>query len=131
MDEIYSTYDCYAAYVQSIELKGITAAEQSKAFMENIRANTPTAVGGATVTATIDYKTGVRRVTNSGAETPTGLPASNVVTLELGNAGKVILRPSGTEPKIKLYYTAVGKTWPDANSRLEKFRETMSAFLPD
>ena len=131
MDEIYSTYGCYAAYVQSIELKGITAAEQSKAFMENIRANTPPAVGGATVTATIDYKTGVRRVTNSGAETPTGLPASNVVTLELGNAGKVILRPSGTEPKIKLYYTAVGKTWPDANSRLEKFRETMSAFLPD
>ena len=130
MDELYERFGCFAAYVQSIELKGVTAAEQSRAFMEKIRANTPSEVGGCPVTATVDYKTGVRKPTDGGAETKTGLPASNVVTLELGACGKVILRPSGTEPKIKLYYTAVGKTWAEADERMRNFRKTMSAFLP-
>ena len=130
MDELYERFGCFAAYVQSIELKGVTAAEQSRAFMENIRANTPSEVGGCPVTATVDYKTGVRKPADGSAETKTGLPASNVVTLELGDYGKVILRPSGTEPKIKLYYTAVGKTWAEADERMEDFRKTMSSFLP-
>ena len=130
MDQLYARFGCYKAYVQSIELQGITAAEQSRAFMENIRANTPTEVGGCPVTATVDYKTGVRTAADTGAQTPTGLPASNVVTLELGGSGKVILRPSGTEPKIKLYYTAVGKTWADADERMERLKGTMSAYLP-
>ncbi len=130
MDALYRQFGCYAAYVQSVELQGIDAPEISKAFMSNIRANTPAEVAGCKVTATVDYLTGVRKCLKCGTETPTGLPKSNVFTIELGEFGKIIFRPSGTEPKIKLYYTAVGKTWDEANARMDSFKAEMAAFLP-
>ncbi len=130
MDALYRQFGCYAAYVQSVELRGITANEISKAFMANIRANTPTEVAGCPVTATVDYLTGIRKCIKCGLETQTGLPKSNVFTLELGDKGKIIFRPSGTEPKIKLYYTAVGKDWDEANALMDRFKAEMAGFLP-
>ncbi len=130
MDALYRKYGCYAAYVQSVELQGITANEVSKAFMTNIRENSPAQVSGCKVTATVDYLTGLRKCLKCGTESQTGLPKSNVFTLELGDKGKIIFRPSGTEPKIKLYYTAIGPTWEEANALMEQFKEAMSGFLP-
>lgn len=130
MDALYKQYGCYAAYVQSVELKGVAAGEIAKSFMSNIRENCPAEVAGCKVTATVDYLTGVRKCLQCGKEEATGLPKSNVFTLELGEHGKIILRPSGTEPKIKLYYTAVGKTWDEANALLGQFKEAMAGFLP-
>ncbi len=130
MDALYRRFGCYAAYVQSVELQGITANEVSKAFMNRIRENTPAEVAGCKLTATVDYRTGVRKCLKCGKEEQTGLPKSNVFTLELGEQGKIILRPSGTEPKIKLYYTAIGSSWDEANARMEQFKEAMSGFLP-
>lgn len=130
MDALYRQFGCYAAYVQSVELQGIDAPKISKSFMENIRTNTPETVAGCKVVATVDYLTGVRKCLMCGTEEPTGLPTSNVFTLELGDYGKIIFRPSGTEPKIKLYYTAVGSTWDEANARMDSFKAEMAAFLP-
>ena len=130
MDALYRQFGCYAAYVQSVELQGITAAETSKAFMTNVREHTPEAVAGCKVTATVDYLTGVRKCRMCNTQSEVGLPASNVFTLELGDKGKIIFRPSGTEPKIKLYYTAVGKTWEEANQLMDAFKSEMSGFLP-
>ena len=130
MDALYRQFGCFSAYVQSVELQGITANEISKAFMANIRTNAPAEVAGCKVTATVDYLTGTRKCLKCGTEAPTGLPASNVFTLELGDDGKVIFRPSGTEPKIKLYYTAVGKTWEDANALLDGLKTDLSGYLP-
>ena len=130
MDALYRQFGCYAAYVQSVELQGITAAETSKAFMTNVREHTPEEVAGCKVTATVDYLTGVRKCRLCDTQSEIGLPASNVFTLELGDKGKIIFRPSGTEPKIKLYYTAVGKTWEEANQLLDAFKSEMSGFLP-
>ena len=130
MDALYRQFGCYSAYVQSVELQGIEANEISKAFMTNIRENTPSEVAGNKVTATVDYLSGVRKCKKCDSETPTGLPSSNVFTLELGDQGKIIFRPSGTEPKIKLYYTAVGKTWEDADKLMDNFKSDMAGFLP-
>lgn len=130
MDALYRQFGCYAAYVQSVELQGITANEISRAFMSNIRENSPGEVAGCAVSATVDYLSGVRRSLENGAEAQTGLPSSNVFTLELGEKGKIIFRPSGTEPKIKLYYTAIGQGWEDANNLMDQFKSAMAGFLP-
>ena len=130
LDALYARFGCYAAYVQSVELQGITAAEVSKEFMANIRAHTPEQIGGCAVTATADYLASERKDTAAGTCSPIDLPKSNVFTMELGEQGKIIVRPSGTEPKIKLYYTAVGKTWEQANALLDSFRKGMAGFLP-
>ena len=130
LDALYARFGCYAAYVQSVELQGITAAEVSREFMANIRAHTPEQIGGCAVTATADYLASERKDTAAGTRSPIDLPKSNVFTMELGEQGKIIVRPSGTEPKIKLYYTAVGKTWEQANALLDSFRKGMAGFLP-
>lgn len=130
LNKLYEELGCFAAYVQSIELQGITANEVSKAFMSSIRENTPAEIAGCKVTATVDYLTGVRKCLACGKQEPTGLPTSNVFTMELGEQGKIIVRPSGTEPKIKLYYTAVGKTWDEAKTLLVALQAAMSGFLP-
>ena len=130
MDALYREFGCYSAYVQSVELQGITANEVSKAFMANIREHTPAEVAGCKLTATVDYLTGVRKCLKCGAESKTGLPASNVFTMELGEKGKIIFRPSGTEPKIKLYYTSIGQSWEEANALMGSFKEAMAGFLP-
>ena len=130
MDALYRQFGCFAAYVQSVDLQGITANEVAKAFMANIREHTPDDVAGCKVTATVDYLTGIRKCMKCGKESQTGLPSSNVFTLELGESGKIIFRPSGTEPKIKLYYTAVGQSWEEANTLMERFKAAMAGFLP-
>ena len=130
LNKLYGELGCFAAYVQSIELQGITANEVSRAFMSSIRENTPAEIAGCKVTATVDYLSGVRKCLACGKQEPTGLPTSNVFTMELGEQGKIIVRPSGTEPKIKLYYTAVGKTWDEANALMAALKDAMCGFLP-
>lgn len=130
LDSLYEKFGCYAAKVQSVELQGITANEVSKAFMTSIRENTPMQVGGCDVTATADYLTSVYKCFTCGKQEQIALPKANVFTMELGEKGTIIVRPSGTEPKIKLYYTAIGKDWTEANSLLASLQNGMADFLP-
>lgn len=130
LDSLYAKFGCYAAKVQSIELQGITANEVSKAFMASIRENTPAEIAGVTVSATADYQSSVYKCLTCGKTDAIDLPKSNVFTMELGEKGKIIVRPSGTEPKIKLYYTAIGKDWDEANALLASLQDGMKGFLP-
>lgn len=130
LDSLYAKFGCYAAKVQSVELQGITANEVSKAFMAFIRENTPAEVGGCAVTATADYQSSIYKCLTCGKTETIALPKSNVFTMELGEKGKIIVRPSGTEPKIKLYFTAIGKDWDEANALLASLQAGMAGFLP-
>ena len=126
LDDLYARFGYYLAHVQSIELTGADAMEKAAAMMANLRANVPAAIGGATVTQVRDYKTGIATNLATGAQTPILLPRSNVLELILGEQGSVIARPSGTEPKVKFYYTAVGKTQEDAKVLLDACVAQMS-----
>ena len=124
--ELYAAYGNYFAKVQSVELTGADAMEKAAKMMADLRMSAPKAIGGAEVTVIRDYASRISKDLMSGTETEIGLPKSNVLEFVLGEKGSVIVRPSGTEPKVKFYYTAVGKTDAEAQELLAKMMEQMS-----
>ena len=94
--------------------------------MTQYRTNAPASIGGATVTALKDYQRQINHDFTSGNETPINLPKSNVLEFVLGDQGSLIVRPSGTEPKVKFYYTAVGKNEAEAKKLLEAMKEQIN-----
>ncbi|MBP3478237.1 MAG: phospho-sugar mutase [Oscillospiraceae bacterium] len=126
LDEVYAKYGYYLAYVQSIELTGADAMEKAAKMMADLRRDVPAFIGGAAVTAVRDYKSSVAKDLVTGEETVIDLPKSNVLELLLGEKGSVIARPSGTEPKVKFYYTAVGETKEAAKALLDACVAQMS-----
>lgn len=126
LNTVYETYGYYLAHVQSIELTGADAMEKAAQMMADLRASVPETIGGAAVTAVRDYRSGIDKDIATGTETKIALPKSNVLEFILGNSGSVIVRPSGTEPKVKFYYTAVGKTENAAQTLLEAMVAQMS-----
>ncbi len=126
LEALYATYGYYLAHVQSIELTGADAMEKAAAMMADLRSNAPAVIGGAEVTLVRDYSTSIARDLRTGTQTEIDLPKSNVLEFVLGEQGSVIARPSGTEPKVKFYYTAVGKSKEDAQRLLESCIAQMS-----
>ena len=126
LEAAYSTYGQYLAYVQSIELTGADAMEKAAKMMADLRSEVPETIGGAKVTGVRDYKTSVARDLTTGAESTILLPKSNVLELLLGDKGSVIARPSGTEPKVKFYYTSVAPTKEEAKAQLDAMVKQMS-----
>ncbi len=123
---LYETHGFYLAHVQSIELTGADAMEKAASLMAGLRSDVPVAIGGAKVTVVNDYQIRQSIDLATGVKTPILLPKSNVLELILGQQGSVIARPSGTEPKVKFYYTAVGKTKEDAETLLDAMVAQMS-----
>ena len=126
LNDIYETYGNYLSYVESVELTGADAMEKAANMMAQLRQNAPAAIGGATVTEIRDYKSSVAKDLATGETSTIKLPSSNVLEFILGQSGSVIVRPSGTEPKVKFYYTAVGKTKDDAQKLLDAMQAQMS-----
>ncbi len=124
--DLYKTYGYYLAYVQSIELTGSDAMEKAAAMMADLRQNVPATIGGAAVTGVRDYKTSQAKDLVTGEESVISLPKSNVLELLLGQKGSVIARPSGTEPKVKFYYTAVAEDQAAAKALLDAMVAQMS-----
>ena len=123
MTTMYEKYGYYKDGVQSITLSGIEGLQKIQDIMNALRANAPKQIGGFDVIAVRDYKTGKIKNIASGEESETGLPASNVLYFELTDNAWVCVRPSGTEPKLKLYYGICGKSADDADAiaaRMEK-----------
>jgi len=91
-----------------------------------LRESVPASIGGAKVTCVRDYRSSVSKDIDTGEETVIRLPKSNVLEFLLGDSGSVIARPSGTEPKVKFYYTAVAHDKGAAQTLLDAMVEQMS-----
>lgn len=126
LEDLYRTYGIYLANVQSLELTGADAMEKAANLMANLRNNIPASIGGAAVTCVKDYLAREEKNILTGEVEPILLPKSNVLEFILGENGSVIARPSGTEPKVKFYYTAVAATANEANDLLNAMKEQMS-----
>ena len=130
MDALYSRFGWHEARVLSCELQGPDAMEISAGFMAQMRRELPKAVCGITVTSVTDYQARVTHDLVHGTEEAVTLPKSNVLVLQLGEKGTVILRPSGTEPKVQIYLTAVDADRAAAMKLLDDMAAEMSGYLP-
>ena len=126
---LYEKYGYYFEGVQSIYMEGLDGKERMDAFMENLRNNPLKELGGLKVVSVRDYKTGVITDVLTGKNEPTGLPSSNVLYYENSNGDVVVVRPSGTEPKLKLYYLVNGTTAEKANAAIDACKATMQSYL--
>jgi phosphoglucomutase len=126
MVAMYEKYGYYKDSVRSITLAGIEGLQKIQDIINGLRENPPAEIGGYKVLAFRDYKTGKIKDTATGAEKETGLPASNVLYFDLEEDAWVCVRPSGTEPKLKLYYGIKGKTEADAEAIAERMGKALA-----
>ncbi len=131
MIELYERYGYYKEELYTVTLKGIDGAEKIQSIMSNVRSNPPEYISQYKVNLFADYKTNVKLDYASGAKCETGLPCSNVLYFEMDNDMWCCIRPSGTEPKVKLYMGVKGKTQAEADSLMESFKAAFLKLLED
>ena len=105
MTAMYAQYGLYVEDLISLTKKGQRGAEEIQEMMAELRANPPAQIAGLPVVETRDFHTGTIRNLGTGAESATGLESSNVLQFILADGSKISARPSGTEPKIKFYFS--------------------------
>ncbi len=113
LEEIYSQYGRYLNQVDSFEFPGLTGMDKMASIMESLRERPLEEISGIKVTKAVDYK----------KTEETGLPAANVLIYILEDGATVIVRPSGTEPKIKTYFTTLGKDKAEAQAKKDQLAE--------
>ncbi len=116
IDSLYEEYGYYLNHTSAFEFDGAAGMEKMNNIMAEIRENIPTEIDGKKVVKVSDYLLKYELDTVTGEKTAIDLPTSNVISFSLEGDNGVIIRPSGTEPKIKAYITAVGKDFNDAES---------------
>ncbi len=126
LESIYSRVGYYSENVASLTMAGIEGLNHIAAIMANLRENPPSRIGAYEVKRIRDYKSGMIRDCESGAETGTGLPSADVLYYDLENDGWVAVRPSGTEPKIKLYFGIRSASEEDAAGETEEMKKNVA-----
>lgn len=128
LDEIYQKYGYYFCKQKSFTCEGQTGMQKIAGIMEDLHHNPPKEVAGMKVAVVRDYETSTA-VYSDGHTEPLNFPKSNVVAFHLEDCSSLIVRPSGTEPKIKLYIEAVGKTAELATKQRETLEEAGTKLL--
>ena len=118
VQQIFKEYGYYIENVVSTTLPGKDGLSRMKEIMTGLRNNPPAEIAGLKVTAVRDYLKGIRK--EGDKEEPTGLPVSDVLYFELEKGCWVCVRPSGTEPKIKLYVNSNDKDESEARALNER-----------
>ena len=129
MDEMYSEYGFYKNTTLNFGFSGAAGMQKMADIMSNLRANAPKEIASYKVLKIADYKESKEYDLVTGEEKTIDLPKSNVLSYSLEGEHACIFRPSGTEPKIKLYITAVGKDAKDAQDITDKLAESAKVYL--
>lgn len=128
-ENLYKKYGVYVHSQQSFVCEGASGMEKMKEIMGGLRANHPTEIGGLKVTVFEDYIASTSKNVETGEVTAITLPKSDVLSFKLTDGASVVIRPSGTEPKIKAYYTTTGKTFEQAKALEAKIAEDFTKIL--
>ena len=119
LEAIYAKFGRYLNKVDSFEFPGLSGMDKMAAIMDSLRKDPPAEIGGYKVTKVTDYE----------KSEETGLPAANVLIYALDGGATVVVRPSGTEPKIKTYFTTLGKDLAEAQAQKDKLAEALKPIL--
>lgn len=119
LEEIYQQYGRYLNQVDSFEFPGLSGMEKMSEIMESLRKNKLTEIAGVKVVQVTDYEEPEK----------TGLPKANILIYALEDGSGVVVRPSGTEPKIKIYFTTKGRDLAEAKAKKDALSASMKPFL--
>ena len=119
LEEIYAKFGRYLNKVDSFEFPGLSGMEKMAGIMDGLRKNPPAEIGGYKVASVTDYQDTEK----------TGLPKANVLIYALEGGATVVVRPSGTEPKIKTYFTTLGKDLAQAQAQAQAQKDRLAAAL--
>ena len=131
LDALFERYGYFVESVTNVIMDTPDGKERMASTMQSLRDDSPTEIGGKKIVTAADYKSGICKNLETGEKTPTGLPSSNMLCYVTEDGGTVIIRPSGTEPKIKIYVLTKGATREaakkNADDSLEAFRKLLGA----
>ncbi len=125
---MYDEYGVYFNKLDNFTCEGASGMERMNEIMSDLRKNPPKSIGGLAVEAVADYEASAKTYTDGKTEEIT-LPKSNVITFSLQDSASVVIRPSGTEPKIKVYYTTKGAEKADAVALQQKLSADFTKIL--
>ena len=126
---MYEEYGYYKADLESIRMPGKEGQEKINAMLADLRENSPQEINGEEVVVKKDYLVGKSYDLKTGAESDIDLPESNVLQFKLADKTLVTVRPSGTEPKIKFYFSVVGASEEDADQKLAEIKEDVMSLV--
>ena len=118
---LYEKYGWYGEKTHNLVMPGLDGLEKMAALMQSLRAQPPVEIGGVKVAQYKDYSDGTVHDAATGAVTPMPLSGSNVLRFELTDGSHIVVRPSGTEPKIKVYILTKGADAAERDANLEKY----------
>jgi phosphoglucomutase len=128
-DRLCQQYGFYTQGLVNVQFEGAAGMKKMAQLMENLRQNRPENIGGKAVVGFADYRESYDEDYATGAKETLHLPKSNVLTFRLEEGAQVIFRPSGTEPKMKAYITAIGDTKEAADSLADTLSAAAKALL--
>mgnify|MGYP002748315985 FL=1 len=129
LERIYAEYGRYLNKVNSYEFPGLSGMETMAGIMTKLRENPPAEFAGYKVVTVADYKARTKTDVATGKTEPIELPAANVLIYTLAGGASVVVRPSGTEPKIKTYFTTKGKDLAEAEAKKEELAAAVKPLL--
>ena len=121
LDALYAKYGYYGEKTLNLVMPGLEGMALMANLMAKLRQAPPAEIAGTTVLRQKDYQDGTERDTTSGAVSPMALVGSNVLAYDLADETTIVVRPSGTEPKIKVYVLAKGKDSTDSQEKVAKY----------
>ena len=121
LDVLYAEYGYYGEKTLNLVMPGLEGMALMANLMAKLRQTPPAEIAGTTVLRQKDYQDGTERDTASGAVSPMALVGSNVLAYDLADETTIVVRPSGTEPKIKVYVLAKGKDSTDSQEKVAKY----------
>lgn len=126
---MYDEYGSYCNKLDNFAFEGASGMAKMQEIMNRMRTDYPKEIAGAKVIALADYEASKKYDLEADTESAIDLPKSNVITLYLEGGASLVIRPSGTEPKIKIYYTTVGKTNEEAAALQAKYAEAFTKIV--